>query len=375
MTVLRLDTVSRMHGSGETAVHALREVSLTAEAGELLAVMGPSGSGKSTLLNVAGGLDRPTSGTVTVEDVELTALPAAKRVALRRRHIGYVFQDLNLIPSLSAVENVMLPRELDGASTTAARKQAMAALEEVGLAHIATRHPDEISGGQRQRVAIARALLGERRLLLADEPTGALDTVSGDEILGLLRGRCDAGATVLLVTHEARYAAWADRVVFLRDGAVTDSTADAGAGDSLTAPDERRQARRTAVAEGLTPDQGPQHARRGHGGGARGAVHRVLHIYGHADTQPVGERPSAVRRGGREDRGAQPTRGRACRHANTRSRSAGRHAASAVPPAPCHGRNRKAEHKRDGGHRDRPAAPVGGGHGHPRERASPRSRR
>ncbi|MEU6738130.1 ABC transporter ATP-binding protein [Streptosporangium sandarakinum] len=223
--VVRLTEVGRVHGDGPGAVTALSEVSLAVEAGELVAVMGPSGSGKSTLLNVAGGLDRPTSGDVVVEGVSLTRLPAGELAALRRRRVGYVFQDLNLIPSLTALENVTLPRELDGVRFRDARRQALEVLAEVGLAEVAGRFPDEISGGQRQRVAIARALAGERRLILADEPTGALDTPTGDEILQLLRARCDAGAAVLLVTHEPRYAAWADRVVFLRDGRVADTAA------------------------------------------------------------------------------------------------------------------------------------------------------
>ncbi|MDP9865495.1 MULTISPECIES: ABC transporter ATP-binding protein [Streptosporangium] len=223
--VVRLAGVSRVHGDGPQAVTALRDVSLDVAAGELVAVMGPSGSGKSTLLNLAGGLDLPTSGEVTVEGTPLSRLPAKELARLRRRHVGYVFQDLNLIPSLTAVENVMLPRELDGIRAGQARREATEALAEVGLADVADRFPDELSGGQRQRVAIARALVGERRLILADEPTGALDTPTGDDILQLLRTRCDAGATALLVTHEPRYAAWADRVVFLRDGEITDSTA------------------------------------------------------------------------------------------------------------------------------------------------------
>ncbi|MFF4416335.1 ABC transporter ATP-binding protein [Streptosporangium sp. NPDC001559] len=180
--------------------------------------------GKSTLLNLAGGLDIPTSGEVAVEGASLTGMRAADLAGLRRRHVGYVFQDLNLIPSLTAVENVMLPRELDGVRAAQARQEAGEVLAEVGLADVADRFPDEISGGQRQRVAIARALAGQRRLILADEPTGALDTPTGDEVLQLLRTRCDAGAAVLLVTHEPRYAAWADRVVFLRDGEIADMT-------------------------------------------------------------------------------------------------------------------------------------------------------
>ncbi len=219
MTVVELRDVTREHGE----VRALNGVSLEVSRGELVAVMGPSGSGKSTLLNVAGGLDRPTSGSVTIEGRDLATVKDL--AALRRGGVGYVFQDLNLIPSLTAAENVMLPRELDGVRAGRAREEAEAVLREVGADDVAGRFPGDLSGGQRQRVAIARALVGERRLLLADEPTGALDTATGDEILRLLRERCDAGVAVLLVTHEPRYAAWADRVVYLRDGEIADSTA------------------------------------------------------------------------------------------------------------------------------------------------------
>jgi putative ABC transport system ATP-binding protein len=222
--VLELDRVTRVHGAGPTEVTALREVGFTAHAGELVAVMGPSGSGKSTLLTLAGGLDTPTSGAVRVEGVDLSTLGQKGRAAMRRTSIGYVFQDFNLIPALTAVENVALPRELDGAGTRAARRAALAALTEVGIGDLATRFPDEMSGGQQQRVAIARAIVGERRLVLADEPTGALDSETGEDILRLLRARCDAGAAGVLVTHEARHAAWADRVVFLRDGVVVDES-------------------------------------------------------------------------------------------------------------------------------------------------------
>ncbi|MEV4391598.1 ABC transporter ATP-binding protein [Nonomuraea sp. NPDC049607] len=219
MTVVELRDVTREHGQ----VHALRGVSLEVGQGELVAVMGPSGSGKSTLLNLAGGLDRPTSGAVLIEGRDLAGV--RDLAALRRGSVGYVFQDLNLIPSLTAAENVMLPRELDGVRAAQARREALAVLADVGVDQIADRFPEELSGGQRQRVAIARALVGERRLLLADEPTGALDTATGDEILHLLRERCDAGAAVLLVTHEPRYAAWADRVVYLRDGLIAEASA------------------------------------------------------------------------------------------------------------------------------------------------------
>jgi len=226
--VLQLADVTRIHGTGALTVHALREVSFEAYAGELVAVMGPSGSGKSTLLTLAGGLDLPTSGRVVVEGTDLTAVRNADRARLRRTSIGYVFQDFNLIPALTAGENVSLPLELDGVPARDARAAARTALGELGIPDLADRFPDEMSGGQQQRVAIARAIVGDRRLILADEPTGALDSVTGEEILQLLRARCDAGAAGVLVTHEPRHAAWADRVVFLRDGAVVDE-----AGESL----------------------------------------------------------------------------------------------------------------------------------------------
>jgi putative ABC transport system ATP-binding protein len=224
MTILELRDVHRVHGRGETAVHALRGVSLEVEEGELVAVMGPSGSGKSTLLNLAGGLDRPSSGEVVVDGTVLGACGRRALAALRRRRIGYVFQDLNLIGSLMAAENVALPLELDGVRVRKARREALAALSAVELDGYGPRFPDELSGGQQQRVAIARALVGERRLVLADEPTGALDSQTGDAVLRLLRSKVDAGAAGVLVTHESRHAAWADRVVFLRDGVIVDTS-------------------------------------------------------------------------------------------------------------------------------------------------------
>ncbi|MFD3550752.1 ABC transporter ATP-binding protein [Streptomyces goshikiensis] len=230
--VLQLDKLVRTHGSGATEVHALRGIDLSVYPGELVAVMGPSGSGKSTLLTLAGGLDSPSSGRVLVEGTDITTASRKELAALRRRSIGYVFQDYNLIPALTAAENVALPRELDGISARKARVSALSALEEMGLGHLADRFPDEMSGGQQQRVAIARALVGDRRLVLADEPTGALDSETGESVLALLRSRCDAGAAGVLVTHEPRFAAWADRVVFLRDGSVVDETLRSGA-DSL----------------------------------------------------------------------------------------------------------------------------------------------
>jgi len=222
--VLEINQVARTFGSGHTQVRALDGVSLTVQAGELVAVMGPSGAGKSTLLHLAGGLDRPTSGTIRVTGTELGGLDRAGLAALRRRRVGYVFQELNLIAALTAVENVALPRELDGVRARGARAEALAALEAVGVAELADTFPDQLSGGEQQRVAIARALVGQRPLLLADEPTGALDTLAGEAILGLLRARCDAGVAALLVTHEPRYAGYADRVIFLTDGRMVDQT-------------------------------------------------------------------------------------------------------------------------------------------------------
>jgi len=239
-TVLRMRGVHRTHGSGATAVHALAGVDIEVAHGELVAVMGPSGSGKSTLLNLAGGLDRPTSGEVIVEGEVLGQLSRRQLAALRRRRIGYVFQDLNLLASLTAAENVALPLELDGVSVRKARKAAEAALAEVELADLADRFPDDMSGGQQQRVAIARALVGERRLVLADEPTGALDSVTGESVLRLLRARVDAGAAGVLVTHEARHAGWADRVIFLRDGVVVDTSGPLAQPEDLLSTGQNR---------------------------------------------------------------------------------------------------------------------------------------
>jgi putative ABC transport system ATP-binding protein len=240
MSVLELHHVHRTHGSGATEVKALDGVSLTVKPGELVAVMGPSGSGKSTLLNIAGGLDRPTSGDVVVEGVSLRTATKRELAALRRRRIGYVFQDLNLLRSLTAAENVALPLELDGMSVRKARKTAIAALGDVGLPELSGRYPDEMSGGQQQRVAIARALVGDRRLVLADEPTGALDSQTGEAVLRLLRARVDAGAAGVLVTHEARHAGWADRVVFLRDGVIVDTSGPLSQPEDLLAVDGAR---------------------------------------------------------------------------------------------------------------------------------------
>lgn len=220
--ILELRGVSKVYGDGATTVAALRDVDLIVHGGEFVAVMGPSGSGKSSLLALAGGLDTATSGEIFVQGTPLGRLGLAEKARLRRRAVGYVFQDYNLIPTLTAGENVALPLELDGVAPAEARRQAMEVLEQMGIGELEKRFLDELSGGQQQRVAIARAIVGERSLILADEPTGALDSVTSEEIMAVLRRRADAGAAVVLVTHEARHAGWADRVIFLRDGRVVD---------------------------------------------------------------------------------------------------------------------------------------------------------
>jgi putative ABC transport system ATP-binding protein len=223
MTALvQLEGAARWFGSGHTQVVALHPTDLTVEAGELLAIMGPSGSGKTTLLSLVGGLDRPSAGRVLLEGRVVGALDARNLAILRRRTVGYVFQDLNLLAGLTALENVALPLELDGRPLAEARAAASEALASVGLALLADRFPDDLSAGEQQRVAIARALVGGRRILLADEPTGALDSITGESVMRLLRAHCDGGGTAILVTHDAAHAAWADRVVFLRDGRIVD---------------------------------------------------------------------------------------------------------------------------------------------------------
>src|SRR5205823_4845302 len=224
MTVLELRGVSKIYGEGAAEVHALRDVDLAVDAGELVAVMGPSGSGKSTLLTIAGSLEEPTSGEVLVGDSALATVSRNDRARLRRRSIGYVFQDFNLLAGLTAVENVSLPLELDGTPAKTARAAGIKALEELGLGDRAFRFPDELSGGERQRVAIARAVVGDRHLLLADEPSGALDSANGEMVMRQIRGACQRGVAGVVVTHDAQLASWADRVVFLRDGRVVDQT-------------------------------------------------------------------------------------------------------------------------------------------------------
>jgi putative ABC transport system ATP-binding protein len=236
MTVLDLQRVSKIYGQGAAEVHALTDVDLTVEAGSLVAVMGPSGSGKSTLLTIAGSLEEPTSGDVIVQGALLSKMSRDERARLRRRAVGYVFQDFNLLAGLTAVENVALPLELDGVAARSARVAALEALERLDVADKADRFPDDLSGGERQRVAIARAIVGDRGLLLADEPTGALDSVNGEAVMRLLRAACHDGVAGVVVTHEAQLASWADRIVFLRDGRMVDQTAVPAGPESLLAP-------------------------------------------------------------------------------------------------------------------------------------------
>jgi putative ABC transport system ATP-binding protein len=234
-SALELRQVSKVFGSGPTEVHALCDVDLVVERGELVAIMGPSGSGKSTLLTIAGSLERATSGQVLVDGVDLATVSRSDQARIRRRSIGYVFQDFNLLPGLTAVENVTLPLELDGIGAKTARTTGLEAMEQLDIADHADRYADELSGGERQRVAITRAIVGERGLLLADEPTGALDSVNGEAVMRLLRVATRSGVAGVVVTHESRLASWADRVVFLRDGRVIDQTVAPPGPESLLA--------------------------------------------------------------------------------------------------------------------------------------------
>jgi putative ABC transport system ATP-binding protein len=234
MSMLELSRISKSYGQGIAEVHALREVSLTAGEGAMVAVMGPSGSGKSTLLTIAGTLEDPTSGEVLIAGQPVRKMSRGAKARLRRRVIGYVFQDFNLLPGLTAAENISLPLELDGVSGRKARGAALRALDGLGLSERASHYPDQMSGGERQRVAIARAMVGDRKLMLADEPSGALDTANAEAVMRMLHDACkNAGMTAVVVTHDAQLASWADRVLFLRDGRVIDQTAPAPGPESL----------------------------------------------------------------------------------------------------------------------------------------------
>jgi putative ABC transport system ATP-binding protein len=219
--VLEMRRVSRSYGQGAAEVHALVAVDLSVRAGEMVAVMGSSGSGKSTLLTIAGTLEEPSGGEVWIAGQDVATMSRNGKARLRRRSIGYVFQDYNLLPGLTAAENVALPLELDGVSARRARAAALAALDGLGLADRAAHFPDQLSGGQRQRVALARAVVGEHQLLLADEPSGALDSANGVAVMRLIQHACTRGMAAVVVTHDPQLASWADRVVHIRDGRIT----------------------------------------------------------------------------------------------------------------------------------------------------------
>ena len=240
MSMLELRHVSKAYGDGAAQVRALDDVSVSVDAGALVAVMGPSGSGKSTLLTIAGTLEEPTSGEVLIGGTAVAKMSRAQRARLRRRAIGYVFQDFNLLPGLTAAENVALPLELDGTAARKARAAALRALDGLGLADRAGQYPDQLSGGERQRVAIARAMAGERRLILADEPSGALDSANATEVMRLLHDASERGLAVVVVTHDPQLASWADRVVFLRDGHVVDQKTPARDAESALAQGQSR---------------------------------------------------------------------------------------------------------------------------------------
>jgi putative ABC transport system ATP-binding protein len=231
-TVVRASDITRTYGEGETAVQALRGVSLDVESGQLVAVMGPSGSGKSTLMHILAGLDKPTGGTVEIAGTEITTLNDTGLTRLRREHIGFVFQFFNLLPMLSAEENVVLPLSIAGEKADDHWLKEL--LQETGLADRKSHRPSELSGGQQQRVALARALVTRPTILFADEPTGNLDSKTGGEILELLRNSVDAyGQTTVMVTHEARAAVIADRILFIADGLIVRELTGASQNDVL----------------------------------------------------------------------------------------------------------------------------------------------
>lgn len=225
MSIISTKNLTKIFGSGPTAVTALDHVNLSVDMGEFVAIMGPSGCGKSTLLHLIGGLDRPSSGEVIVEGTPIAEMSDDRLTEMRRRKIGFVFQFFNLIPVLSALENAALPVTLDGVKPAEAQKKGAEWLGHFGLSDRLSSRPDQLSGGQQQRVAIARALAAEPSLILADEPTGNLDTRSGDEIASIMRDIAKKyGRTVIMVTHDPRIAAYADRIVFLKDGTIVDET-------------------------------------------------------------------------------------------------------------------------------------------------------
>jgi putative ABC transport system ATP-binding protein len=228
--------VTRVYGEGETAVHALRGVSLDVQRGRLTGIMGPSGSGKSTLMHILAGLDRPTEGDVGIDGTDITTLGDTELTKLRRRHIGFVFQFFNLLPMLTAEENIRLPLELAGKNDSAWTDEV---IERVGLADRRKHRPSELSGGQQQRVAIARALVSKPTVVFADEPTGNLDSTTGAEILDLLRESVSTlGQTIVIVTHDPNACSFADRTLFLADGLIVREVGKTDAHDIVTTMEE-----------------------------------------------------------------------------------------------------------------------------------------
>jgi putative ABC transport system ATP-binding protein len=235
--VINAAEVTRTYGEGEAAVHALRGVSLEIERHRLTAVMGPSGSGKSTLMHILAGLDRPDGGTVTIDGTDITALDDDALTKLRRSHIGFIFQFFNLLPMLTAEENVLLPLEIAGSRPDAEWQQEV--MEKVGLTDRRTHRPAELSGGQQQRVAVARAVVAKPIVMFADEPTGNLDSRTGAEILSLLRDTVDSlGQTTVMVTHDPQAAAIADRILFLDDGHIVRDQTGSSAHEILATMEE-----------------------------------------------------------------------------------------------------------------------------------------
>ncbi len=236
-SVVAAHDVARRYGEGDTCVHALRGVSLDVDRGKLTAVMGPSGSGKSTLMHILAGLDKPTSGTVSIDGTEITTLGDTDLTKLRREHIGFVFQFFNLLPMLSAEENIQLPLRIAGEKVD--KKWFDDLLEKMGLTDRRSHRPSELSGGQQQRVAIARALVSQPTVVFADEPTGNLDSATSGEILELMRSSVDdLGQTTVMVTHDPRAAAIADRILFLADGSIVKDISSASSSEVISAMDE-----------------------------------------------------------------------------------------------------------------------------------------